>query len=183
MQFTPTELAGAYIVDFQKREDSRGFFAHAWSQAEFAQHGLNSQIVDINFSYNRNRGTLRGMHFQRDPYAQVKIVRCVRGAIYDAIVDLRPSSPTFRQSIGVELTADNHRALYVPEGFGHGFQTLEDHCDVMYLVSQIYAPSAEGGVRYDDPAFAIAWPLPPTVISERDLAWPTFEAHDGGVIN
>ena len=183
MQFTPTELVGAYIIDFQKREDSRGFFAHAWSQAEFAQHGLNSQIIDINFSYNRSRGTLRGMHFQRDPYAQVKIVRCVRGAIYDAIVDLRPGSPTFRQSIGVELTADNHRALYVPEGFGHGFQTLEDHCDVMYLVSQIYAPSAEDGVRYDDPAFAIAWPLPPTVISERDLAWSAFEAHDGSVIH
>lgn len=174
MLFTPTELAGAYIIDFQQREDARGFFAHAWSRAEFEQHGLTGQIVDINFSYNRSRGTVRGMHFQNAPYAQVKVVRCVRGAIYDAIVDLRPASPTFRRWIGVELTADNHRALYVPEGFAHGFQTLEADCDVLYLVSEIYAPSAEGGVRYDDPAFGVEWPLPATVISERDLAWATF---------
>lgn len=174
MQFIETQLPGAYTLDFDRREDQRGFFAHAWSQAEFAQHNLTSNIVDINFSYNRARGTLRGMHFQRNPFAQVKVVRCTRGAIYDVIVDLRPESPTFQQWIGVELTADNHRALYVPEGFAHGFQTLEDNCDVTYLVSQIYAPSAEGGVRYDDPAFGITWPLAVAVISERDLAWPAF---------
>lgn len=176
MLFTETELAGAYIIDFEKREDPRGFFSHAFSRAQFERHGLNPVIVDINFSYNRQRGTLRGMHFQREPYVQAKTVRCVRGAIHDIIIDLRPDSPTFKRWIGVDLTADNYRALYVPEGFGHGFQTLEDDCDVMYLVSQIYAPGTEGGLRYDDPAFGITWPLPVSVISERDLAWQPFES-------
>ncbi|KAB8142425.1 dTDP-4-dehydrorhamnose 3,5-epimerase [Chloroflexia bacterium SDU3-3] len=174
MLFTPTELKDAYVIDLKKFEDKRGFFAHAFSHAEFEQQGLNPNVVDINFSYNRLRGTLRGMHFQRDPYAQVKTVRCVRGAIYDVIIDLRPESPTFKRWVGVELTADNHRALYVPEGFAHGFQTLEDNSDVMYLVSQVYAPSAEGGVRYDDAAFGITWPLPIEMMNDRDLAWPAF---------
>ena len=174
MQFTETHLPGAYTLDFERREDQRGFFAHAWSQSEFARHGLNTTIVDINFSYNCTRGTLRGMHFQRSPFAQVKVVRCTRGAIYDVIIDLRPYSPTFQRWIGVELSATNHTALYVPEGFAHGFQTLEDDCEVTYLVSQVYAPGAEGGLRYDDPAFGITWPKAVEVISERDLAWPAF---------
>ncbi|MBC8160705.1 MAG: dTDP-4-dehydrorhamnose 3,5-epimerase [Roseiflexaceae bacterium] len=171
MRFTETPLAGAYLLDVERREDQRGFFAHAWSKAEFLQHNLNAQIVDINFSYNRACGTLRGMHFQHAPHAQVKTVRCTRGAIHDVIIDLRPASPTFTQSFGVELSAANHRALYVPEGFAHGFQTLEDDCDVIYLVSSAYTPGAEGGVRYDDPAYQINWPLAVSVISERDLAW------------
>lgn len=174
MFFIDTELSGAYIIELDRREDNRGFFALTWSQSDFEQKGLVSRVVQSNLSYNRTRGTLRGMHFQRAPFAETKLVRCVRGAIYDVIVDLRPDSPTFKRWIGVELSADNRRALYVPEGFAHGFQTLEDNCDVMYQVSQAYTPSAQAGVLYNDPAFAIRWPLPISVISERDMQWEAF---------
>ncbi len=174
MRFIETELKDAYIVDLERHEDHRGFFARAWAEDEFARHGLNSRVVNVNTSYNHTRGTLRGMHFQHAPHAEVKLVRCVRGAIFDVIIDLRPTSPTFKRWIGVELTADNRRALYVPEGFAHGLQTLEDHTDVFYQVSQFYTPGAEGGVRYDDPAFAIEWPLPVSIISDKDLRWPPF---------
>lgn len=174
MRFTPTELKDAYVIDIEQRADERGFFARTWCQNEFAQHGLVATIAQANMSYNHKRGTLRGMHFQRAPHAEVKIIRCTRGAIYDVIIDLRPDSPTYKRWIGVELTARNYRMLYVPEGFGHGFQTLEDETEVAYNVSQFYTPGAEGGVRYNDPAFGIAWPLPVSVISEKDAAWPDF---------
>jgi dTDP-4-dehydrorhamnose 3,5-epimerase len=176
MFFVETELQDAYIIELDRREDRRGFFARTWAQEEFERRSLVSRIVQANMSYNHTRGTLRGMHFQHAPYAEAKLVRCVRGAIFDVIIDLRPSSPSYKRWIGVELSADNRRALYVPEGFAHGFQTLEDHCDVFYHVSQYYTPGAEGGFRYDDPAFAILWPLPVSIISDKDRAWPNFSS-------
>jgi dTDP-4-dehydrorhamnose 3,5-epimerase len=174
MFFTETELAGAYIIDLDRREDNRGFFARTWAQEEFEAHGLNTRVVQANMSYNHTRGTLRGMHYQRAPYAETKLVRCVQGAIYDVIIDLRPESATYKRWIGVELTAQNRRALYIPEGFAHGFQTLTDNSDVTYQVSEFYTPGAEGGIRYTDPAFEIKWPLEVTVISEKDKQWPDF---------
>jgi dTDP-4-dehydrorhamnose 3,5-epimerase len=174
MIFTPTELKDATIIDIEPFQDERGFFARTWCQREFAEHGLVANVVQANSSHNRHRGTLRGMHFQRAPHAETKLVRVVRGAIYDVIIDLRPESPTFKGWVGIELTAENRRALYVPEGCAHGFQTLADDTEVMYQVSAFYAPGAEGGVRHDDPAFAIRWPLPVSVISPKDAAWPDF---------
>lgn len=175
MKLSETALAGAFVIDIEPREDSRGFFARTWCVHELAQHGLNTNVVQANMSYNRARGTLRGMHYQRPPYAETKLVRCTRGAIYDVIVDLRPDSSTFKRWIGVELSADNRRALYVPEGFAHGFVTLEDHSDVTYQVTAFYTPGAEGGLRYNDPAIGIVWPIPMAVISEKDAAWPDFQ--------
>jgi dTDP-4-dehydrorhamnose 3,5-epimerase len=176
MIFIETELKDATIIELERREDERGFFARTWCQHEFEEHGLVARIVQANMSYNRLKGTLRGMHFQHAPYAETKLVRAVRGAIYDVIIDLRPESPTFRRWIGVELSADNRRALYVPEGFAHGFQTLSDDADVMYQVSAFYTPGAEGGLRYNDPSFDIQWPLPVSVISDKDAAWPDYAA-------
>jgi dTDP-4-dehydrorhamnose 3,5-epimerase len=176
MIFIETELKDATIIELERREDERGFFARTWCQHEFEEHGLVARIVQANMSYNRLKGTLRGMHFQHAPYAETKLVRAVRGAIYDVIIDLRPESPTFKRWIGVELSADNRRALYVPEGFAHGFQTLSDDADVMYQVSAFYTPGAEGGLRYNDPSFDIQWPLPVSVISDKDAAWPDYGA-------
>ncbi len=175
MIFTETALHGAYIIDPEKRADPRGFFARAWCQREFEEHNLVPRIVQVNLSYNKTEGTLRGMHYQRAPYAETKLIRCTRGAIYDVIIDLRPESPTYKQWIGVELTADNYRMLFVPEGFAHGFQTLEDSTDVTYQVSEFYTPGVEGGVRYNDPLFSIQWPLEVTVISDKDRSWPDYE--------
>jgi dTDP-4-dehydrorhamnose 3,5-epimerase len=176
MIFTPTELEGAYLIDLEPREDERGFFARAWAEEEFAEHGLSTDVVQANIAFNRRTGTLRGMHFQRDPHAEVKVVRCTRGALYDVIVDLRPGSPTHTRWIGVELTADNRRALYVPEGFAHGYQTLADDTEAYYQVSAAYASHAEGGVRWNDPAFGIEWPAPePPVMSDKDRAWPDYK--------
>jgi dTDP-4-dehydrorhamnose 3,5-epimerase len=175
MIFTETELKGAYIIDLERREDNRGFFARTWCQQEFEAHGLVARIVQANMSYNKLKGTLRGMHYQQAPYAETKLVRAVRGAIIDVIIDLRSDSPTYKHWIGVELTADNRRALFVPEGFAHGFQTLEDDTDVSYQVSAFYTPGAEAGARYNDPAFDIQWPLPIGVISDKDANWPDFE--------
>lgn len=174
MIFTETKLRGAFIIDPEPRADHRGFFARSFCAREFAEHGLNERVVNTNISSNIAKGTLRGMHFQRPPYAEAKLVRCTRGAIYDVIVDLRADSPTFKQWVGVELTADNYRQLYVPEGFAHGFQTLEDHTDVVYQVSEFYTPGAEGGLRFNDPSFAITWPLAVAVISDKDAAWPDY---------
>jgi len=174
MLFIPTDLVGAFIIDVQRFEDNRGFFARTWSINEFESRGLVSPIVQMNLSYNHTSGTLRGLHFRHAPYAETKLVRCVRGAIFDVIIDLRPDSPSYRQWISVELTAENRRAIYVPEGFAHGFQTLMDDVEVMYQVSQDYIPSAEGGVRHNDPAFTINWPLPPTQVSPKDMQWPDF---------
>ncbi len=174
MIFEETKLPGACIIDIEKREDARGFFARGWCQREFAAQGPASNIVQANISYNKWKGTLRGMHWQMAPAAETKLVRCTRGAIYDVIVDLRPGSPTYKQWIGVELTARNYRMLYVPEHFAHGFQTVEDDTEVTYQVSQFYTPEVERGARYNDPAFGIIWPLPVMVISDKDGNWPDY---------
>ena len=174
MIFTETELKGAFIIELKKLEDNRGFFARSWCQNEFEAHGLNTRIVQANVSYNKKKGTLRGMHYQKAPHEETKLVRCVRGAIYDVIIDLRPTSPTRGQWIGVELTEGNYKMLYVPENFAHGFETLEDESEVIYQVSQFYTPGAENGIRWDDLAFNIAWPLEVQVISDKDKSWSNY---------
>ncbi|HEX8709499.1 MAG TPA: dTDP-4-dehydrorhamnose 3,5-epimerase [Pyrinomonadaceae bacterium] len=174
MIFTETKLAGAFVVAPEKLEDIRGFFAQTWSEREFAEHGIQTRLVEANTSFNRRKGTLRGMHFQTAPHAQAKLVRCTAGAIYDVIIDLRPSSRTFKQWVGVELTAASHLMLYVPEGFAHGFQTLLDATEVFYQVSDIYAPEYAGGVRWNDPAFDIRWPEGERIIIPRDEQYPDF---------
>ena len=176
MIFTATTLQGAWLIEIEPREDERGFFARTWCRREFVEHGLDAEVVQESLSYNRFRGTLRGLHFQRPPYEETKIVRCVRGVITDVIVDLRPASPTFLRWQAFELMAANHRALYIPKGFAHGFQTLTDDVEVAYQISAFHVPEAAGGYRYDDPAFNIAWPLPVTMISARDLGWAAFAA-------
>jgi len=175
MLFTPTSLAGAFVVELELRSDDRGFFARAFCAHEFEDHGLNPTIAQCNIAFNHKRGTLRGMHYQLPPVTETKLVRCLHGAIYDVIVDLRPASPTYMQHFGVELSADNRRALYIPDMFAHGYQTLTDDCELMYQVSEFYTPGYEAGVRYDDPAFKIEWPLPVDVISEKDLLWAPYE--------
>jgi dTDP-4-dehydrorhamnose 3,5-epimerase len=174
MIFTETKLKGAFIIDVDKREDERGFFGRAWCKKEFEEQGLNSDTVQANVSYSIHRGTLRGMHYQVAPYSECKTVRCTSGSLYDVIVDIRPGSPTYTQWIGVELTAQSFRMLYVPAGFAHGFITLEDHTSVHYMVTQYYTPGAEEGLRYNDPAFAIAWPFEPIVVSVKDRTHPFF---------
>lgn len=175
MKFTPTKLRGAFIIDIETREDPRGGFARTFCQKEFEAHGLKPTVAQCNLSYNHRAGTLRGMHYQVAPACETKLIRCTRGAIWDVIIDMRPDSPTYRQHIGVELTADNHRALYVPEMFAHGYQALTDGAEVVYQVGEFYTPGYERGLRYDDPAFAIDWPMPVSVISDKDAAWPLFE--------
>ncbi len=175
MIFQPTRLAGAYVIEIERLEDERGFFARAWCQREFAEHGLNPQLAQCNISYNRHRGTLRGMHFQAAPYEEAKLVRCTQGAIYDVIVDLRRDSPTYLGHFGVTLTPAARNMLYVPEGFAHGFLTLADDTEVFYQMSEFYAPGAARGFRWDDPAVGIAWPGAIQVISERDAAYPDLE--------
>ncbi len=175
MKFIETDLPGAYLIELELRQDHRGFFGRTWDDVEFRRRGLMDRIVQGNLSFNRRKGTLRGMHYQVEPYAEVKLVRCAAGAIYDVIIDLRPDSPAYGRWIAAELTAANYRMLYVPEGCAHGFLTLEDNTEVVYLVSQYYTPEAERGVRFDDPAFSINWPAPVTVISEKDRSWPDFK--------
>jgi dTDP-4-dehydrorhamnose 3,5-epimerase len=170
--FTETKLEGAYIIDLDRREDGRGFFARAFCQHEFEEHGLNPVIAQANVAFNSRRGTMRGMHFQSPPAAETKLVRCTRGAILDVIVDLRPESDTYLEHISVELTAENGRALYVPERFAHGYQVLEDATETSYQVGEFYAPNTEGGLHHDDPALAIKWPLAVTEISDKDRVWP-----------
>lgn len=172
MVFTETELPGAFIIDSEVIEDERGFFARIWSAEEFAQRELNSRIAQCNISFNRKRGTLRGMHYQIKPHEEAKLVRCTAGAIWDVIVDLRANSKTVHKWVAVELTSRNRRMLYVPEGFAHGFQTLADDTEVAYQVSEHYHPEAARGVRWDDPALGIEWPLPVSKVSERDLKHP-----------
>jgi dTDP-4-dehydrorhamnose 3,5-epimerase len=174
MIFSQTDLKGAFIIEPERREDNRGFFARVWCENEFGDHGLTTRMVQGNVSWNHTRGTLRGMHYQLPPHGEAKLVRCTRGAIYDVIIDLRPESPTFKRHIGVHLSADNYRMLYVPQQFAHGFITLEDNTEVTYQVSEFYTPQAERGIRYDDPAFGIQWPMAPQVISQKDAAWPDF---------
>jgi dTDP-4-dehydrorhamnose 3,5-epimerase len=172
MIFTKTKLQGAFIIEPERFEDDRGFFALSWSRRAFAQHGLESELVECNISFNRKKGTLRGMHYQAAPHAQAKLVRCTMGSIYDVIIDLRMDSPTFRQWIGIELTATNRLMLYVPRDFAHGFQTLEDNVEIGYQMSEYYHPEAGRGLRWDDPALGIGWPLVPNVISSTDRSLP-----------
>ncbi len=172
MIFTETALSGAFLVEPELRQDERGQFARTFCAREFEALGLNPTVAQGNVSFNYEAGTLRGMHFQRPPHAEVKLVRCTQGAIVDVIVDLRPESPTFGQHVAYELSAANRRALYVPERFAHGYQTLVADVEVSYQVSQFYAPQAEGGVRHDDPELGIAWPLEVSTISPKDAAWP-----------
>ncbi len=172
MHFRETALLGAYIIELDKRVDDRGFFARTWCQKEFAAHGLMTSFVQCNLSANPEAGTLRGLHYQKSPHQEAKLVQCVRGAIYDVIVDLRADSSTFRQWIAVELRPDLRRMLYVPEDFAHAYQTLEPDSEVSYMVSAFYEPSAGAGLRYDDPALSITWPRPVTRISTQDKTWP-----------
>lgn len=171
MRFVETKLSGAFVIEIEPREDNRGFFSRAFCQHEFEEHGLKPTIAQGNLAYNHKKGTLRGMHFQFPPYAETKLVRATRGSILDIIVDLRPESPTYGQSISVELSADNHRALYVPERFAHGYQTLEDVTETSYQVGEFYAPGHEGGLSPFDPTLNLTWPLPVTEMSEKDRAW------------
>jgi dTDP-4-dehydrorhamnose 3,5-epimerase len=173
--FTETKLAGAFIIDLERREDSRGFFARAFCQNEFAQHGLKTTIAQANVASNIHKGTLRGMHFQYPPAAETKLVRCTRGAILDIIVDLRPESETYLQHVTVELNEENQRSLYVPERFAHGYQTLRENTDTSYQVGEFYTPEAEGGLLHDDPRLALDWPLPVAVISEKDRQFPLLD--------
>lgn len=176
MIFRQTELPGVLVIDPERREDERGFFARTWDREVFAERGLETGIAQMSTALNRRRGTLRGLHWQAAPHAEVKLVRCTRGAVYDVVVDLRPDSPTYTQWAAVELSAANGLELYVPEGLAHGYQTLEDDTETAYAISEPYAPEAQRGVRFDDPAFAIEWPrVEERVVSERDLAWPDFQ--------
>jgi dTDP-4-dehydrorhamnose 3,5-epimerase len=205
MLFTETKLKGAYLIEIQKNEDERGFFARSYCFREFEEHGLNPRVVQCNISYNAKKGTVRGMHYQIPPYEEAKLVRCTAGGIYDVIIDLRPYSATYCQWFGVELAAGGslltahdpqsgaacslhaapcsplsarYRMLYIPQGFGHGFITLEDSTEVFYQMSEFYAPDSARGIRWNDPVFGIEWPLEPKMISERDQSYPDFSRRD-----
>jgi dTDP-4-dehydrorhamnose 3,5-epimerase len=174
--FTETALPGAWIVDLERLEDARGFFARSWCERDFQERGLNPRLVQCNVSFNKCRGTLRGMHYQAVPHREAKLIRCTRGAIHDVIIDLRPDSPAFRRHEAVVLDADSRRMLYVPEGVAHGFQTLEDETEVFYQMSEFYAPDHARGVRWDDPVFGIRWPDAERTISDHDRSYPDFPA-------
>jgi dTDP-4-dehydrorhamnose 3,5-epimerase len=175
MIFTETPLPGAYLIDLEKRGDDRGFFARAFCENEFAAHGLAPRFVQVNNSLSAGKGTLRGMHYQLAPRAETKLVRCIRGALYDLILDLRPDSPTFGRSFGAELTAENRRMMYVPKGFAHGFITLADDTEAFYFADEFYAPDRERGVRWNDPRFDLQWPIPPAVLSDKDANQRDFD--------
>lgn len=176
MTFTETPLSGAYIIELEKREDERGFFARQFCRREFAEHGLSADFVQVNNSLANTKGTLRGMHYQLPPAAETKIVRCIRGALLDIIIDLREKSPTFKQHTAFELTAGNRKIFYVPKGFAHGFITLTDDTEVFYFVDEFYAPQCERGIRWNDPTFSIDWPMTPTMLSDKDQNHPDFSA-------
>lgn len=175
MRFIETKLAGAYVIEPEPVTDERGYFARSWCAGEFAAHGLTSELAQCNISFNRVRGTLRGLHYQADPCAEAKLIRCTQGALFDVIVDLRPASPTFGQWVSAQLTAVNHKMLYAPEGFAHGFLTLADGTEVFYQMSRPYRAELARGIRYDDPALAITWPIANPIVSERDLALPLLQ--------
>ena len=174
MIFTETPLRGAFVIEPEPLEDARGLFARTWCRREFEAHGLETRIAQCSTSFNKRKGTLRGMHYQVPPAAETKIVRCTRGSMYDVIIDLCPESPTFTRHFTVVLTAENRKMLYVPTGFAHGFQTLDDDTEVLYQISEFYSPDHSRGVRWDDPAFGIRWPDDDRTIVERDLAYPDF---------
>jgi len=173
--FTETKLKGAYIIEVERRTDSRGFFARAFCQEEFAARGLNTAIAQANIAFNARAGTVRGMHFQYPPFAESKLVRCTRGAILDIIVDLRPESDTYLEHVAVELNEENQRALYVPERFAHGYQALRDNTETSYQVGEFYTPSVESGLMYNDPRLGLEWPLPVSAISEKDQKFAPLE--------
>jgi dTDP-4-dehydrorhamnose 3,5-epimerase len=175
MIFQKTILPDVWELHVQPIRDDRGFFARSWCQAEFEDHGLNSKLVQCNISFNSQKGTLRGMHYQDAPEREAKLVRCTAGSVYDVVVDLRAQSPTFKHWVAVVLSADRHNMIYVPEGCAHGFLTLADKTEVSYQMSEFYNPALARGVRWDDPAFGIEWPHPPMVISDRDRTYPDFE--------
>lgn len=183
MIFTETKLQGAFIIEPERLEDERGFFARTWCQQEFELHELNSKLVQCNISFNKKKGTLRGMHYQVAPYEEVKLVRCTRGAIYDVIIDLRSDSPTFRQWVAVELTVDNRWMLYIPERFAHGFQTLKDNTEVFYQMSESYYPECARGLRWDDPAFEIEWLIKPLAISFKDQSYKPFKVNNDSILS
>lgn len=174
MRFQTTNLRDAWLIDLEQVGDSRGFFARTFCVQEFASNGLEISYPQHSISFSSRVGTVRGMHYQREPHSEVKLVRCLKGAIWDVIIDIRPGSPTYRRWQGFELSDTNRRQLYIPRGFAHGFQTLSDDAEVSYLISEIYVPEAASGIRHDDPSFSIAWPLPVSAISEKDSRWPDF---------
>jgi dTDP-4-dehydrorhamnose 3,5-epimerase len=174
MRFTETEIAGAKVIDPSPHQDDRGRFMRAWCAREFAEHGIEFVPVQANMGFSVRKGTTRGMHFQEAPALEAKLVRCTRGAIFDVVLDLRRESPSYGKWYGTELTAENGRMLYLPAGCAHGYQTLEDNTEMHYMASEVYTPRAAHGVRFDDPAFVVRWPLPATAVSEQDRNWPPF---------
>ena len=174
MKFTETPLCGAYVIDVERRKDSRGFFARMFCAKELREQGLDTTVVQCNLAFTNTKGTLRGLHWQEEPAAEIKLVRCTLGEIWDCIIDLRPESPSYGQHFGVALTAENQRALYIPKGFAHGYLTLTDNAPIYYQVSEFYTPTADLGVRHDDDAFAIEWPILVREISDRDREWPLY---------
>ena len=175
MLFIETKIKGAFVVELEKYSDDRGFFSRAWCQKEFKEQGIKSQFVQANIGFSKNSGTIRGIHYQIAPFEEAKLVRCIRGAIFDVVLDLRPELPSFKQWFGVELSDENRKMLYVPEGCAHGYQTLVDNTEVFYQVSQVYSPESERGIRWNDPEFDIEWPIDEDlVISEKDQNWPDF---------
>lgn len=178
MIFTETALSGAYVIDLEPMQDERGLFARTWCRKEFEANGLDVTWVQSSISVNKRRGTLRGMHYQATPNEEIKLVCCTMGAIYDVIVDLRPDSPTYCQHVAVTLSAENHRAVYIPKEFAHGFLTLKDQSEVLYQMSEFHAPASARGFRWDDSAFVIKWPEPVVVMSEKDRAWPAFDVNN-----
>jgi dTDP-4-dehydrorhamnose 3,5-epimerase len=177
VNFVETKLSGVYQIDIEPHCDERGFFARTWCHKEFEEHGLSGKTAQCSTSFNSQKGTLRGIHFQAEPHPETKLVRCTRGKIFDVAVDLRPDSPTFGQWTGVVLSAENRKMLYIPAGCGHGLLTLEDRSEVFYMISEDYYPALSKGVRWNDPAFAIEWPERPVVISDRDNTYPDFRNH------
>ena len=175
MIFRETKLEGSFIIEVRKIADERGFFGRSWCKREFNAQKLSAEMAQANIAFSFHKGTLRGLHYQQEPFAEAKLVRCTRGAAYDVILDLRPDSPTYGQWIGTELTQDNYHMIYAPEGFAHGYLTLEDDTEMSYSVSQFYAPEAERGIRYDDPAFGIAWPADIRLVSDKDKGWPNYD--------
>jgi len=176
MNFNETELKGSFLVEPEQIEDERGFFARSWDKKIFEKYGLNSNLEQCNISFSKKKGTLRGMHYQIDPFQEVKLVRCTKGRVYDVILDLRKGSKTFKKWTSFEISAENHKMVYVPEGFAHGIQTLEDNTEIFYLVSKRYMPEYERMIRWDDPTFKISWPLKPSIISEKDNSAELFHA-------
>lgn len=174
MIFLETELSGSYVIDLERLEDARGFFARSWCQREYAAHGLNPRLVQCNISFNPFKGTLRGMHYQVTPFEEAKLIRCTRGSIYDVVVDLRSNSASFGKYFSIVLTSENRKMLYVPEGFAHGFMTMEDHTEVFYQMSEFYAPEHAKGFRWNDPVFGIRWPGEVKIMSDRDRSYPDF---------